>query len=56
MKFTLVQSESCDWYVVPVERRDEWYEKWCCHEDVPSWAVYVQDPGHVQFDIFECTL
>ena len=55
MKLTLVETESTDWYVIPVERRDEWFEKWYCHEDVPDWAIYVQDPGHVEFETFERT-
>lgn len=56
MTFTLVSSESSDWYVIPVDKVEEWWESWHGCEDLPDWAVYVQDPGHVEFDEYRCTL
>lgn len=51
--YTLVNNESGDWYVIPVDRVDEW-EQWLYPEDgeigdVPDWAEYVQDPSGVVF-------
>lgn len=56
MKYTLVESESCDWYVIPTAKKDEWDEKWRDADDLPDWAKYVQDPGWVTFDVYECKL
>lgn len=54
--YTLVSSESGDWYVIPANKSDEWFEKWDIAENPPKWAVYVQDPGHVEFTNWRSTL
>lgn len=43
----LVMNESSDWYVVPIEKRDEWYDKWSYTDDPPNWAIYIQDPESI---------
>lgn len=53
MTYTLVPNESCDWYVIPRDKRDEWWDKWHVDDDVPPWAIYVQDPGSISFDSYE---
>lgn len=54
--YTLVENESCDWYVIPFDKKDEWWDKWHAEDDLPKWAIYVQDPGHVTFTEWKCTL
>jgi hypothetical protein len=51
---TLAQSESCDWYVIPAEKIEEWYDKWTFEEELPEWAVYVESPGRIRFKEYEC--
>lgn len=51
----LVSSESGDWYVIPKEKVEEWWDKWS-FEDPPSWALYVQSPDFVTLYEWESTL
>lgn len=64
-RFVLVQTESCDWYVIPLVKRKAW-AAWEARsmsdpyangsDEPPDWAEYVQDPGHVVFSDWKCTL
>ena len=56
MIYTLVESESGDWFIVPVERTEEFVEFELAHATTPSWAIYVQSPEHVTFTTWECDL
>ena len=40
--YALVQSESSDYYVIPEDKIDVWYDKWCFKENLPKWATYVE--------------
>ena len=61
MKYTFVQDESCDWYIVPVEKLQEFLTWWDrCEDDEdfgfnppPDWAQYCQEPGAISFDNYE---
>lgn len=41
MKYCLVQSESCDWYVIPANKRQQWYDRYMFADNPPKWATYV---------------
>lgn len=44
MKYRLVQSESADWYIIPIEKTEEW-NNWDFEENdysMPDWADYVE--------------
>ncbi len=56
-EFMLIQDDSCDWYVIPADRHDEWGE--FCGQDfanwdgyMPQWARYVPSTERVKFKSF----
>ena len=52
----LVESESCDWYVIPEDKVKEWQDKWAFADEPPPWAIYVQDPSFVRLIEWESSL
>ena len=56
MRYFLDQDDSCHWYLVPMDKRNEW-EYWCGLEDdceesweVPEWAKRLD--GHPRWISF----
>jgi hypothetical protein len=47
-RFQLVKSESCDWYVIPEGRSEEFW-KIELKGKIPKWAEYVQDAECITF-------
>lgn len=42
MRYTLVQDDSCHWYIIPADKKEDWY-KWEQSEEaelghIPDWA------------------
>jgi hypothetical protein len=43
--FTIVDNDSCDPYIIPVDKLDHWYNEWMFSEaydngEIPGYAVY----------------
>jgi len=42
-RYVLVESESCDWYVIPQEKLKEWNDaELSIADNLPEWAQYVE--------------
>jgi len=54
-RFRVVQDESCHWYIIPENKKDEW-DEWAVSDDamdgvVPDWAEEAN--MHVSFLTFK---
>jgi len=58
-KLCLVQDWGSDWYVIPVERRDEWNDAienedtQMAEGEYPDWAEYISSVYSISFDAYE---
>lgn len=52
--FTLVRDDDSHWYVIPVDKADEWYDLLDDEsDDLPDWAVSVGgSPSRIVFDTY----
>lgn len=54
LEFFLIQDNDCHWYIVPLARREDWYD-WVDSEDadlgiVPEWVSLVDgSPSRIMF-------
>ena len=49
--FTFAQSESGDWFIIPKDKQDVFWEDELNDRDI-DYATYVNDPSCVTFGIF----
>lgn len=50
LKYFIDRDESGDWFLIPVDKQDEW-EAWLeSDEDIPEFAEYIDNPSDVVFE------
>lgn len=48
----IVSSESADWFLIPVSRKEEW-QKSAMYGEPPEWARYIRAPDEVLIHEFD---
>ena len=52
--YTIVQSESSDWYIIPVDKENEWEETVRFeYEGEEDWVMFIGDPSNVSFNEYK---
>ena len=49
--YTLVQSESSDWFIIPADKLGQWYDEDMFEDDI-EYATYISDASSIRFDNF----
>lgn len=52
IQFTFVFTESSDWYIVPVDRVEE-FERLESRGDIPDWAFFTESPERISMTGWE---